>query len=124
MRIANENIISSGNVSLGASFELTAIYVGSVINYSIQLVWTGAPTGTFKLQCSNDPGIPGNSTIVSQRSNIINWTDITGSSQTIASDGNHTWDVQNCGYDWVRVIYTSTSGTGILISARVQIKGA
>lgn len=123
MRIANENLIPSGAQDMSTSFDLAPVYLGHIVNYSIQLVFTGSPVGTLSLQCSNDPGFPtGNSPVV-QSSNVTNWTIITGSSQAISAAGNVVWNVENAGYTWVRVDYVATSGAGSLTSARTNVKG-
>lgn len=121
MRIANENLITAA-VDLGASSNLRPLWLGHICNYAIQLVFTGSPVGAFKLQCSNDPGMPdGGST--PQALSVTNWTDISGSSQSISAAGNIVWNVENAGYTWVRVAYTFTSGIGSLSSARANVKG-
>lgn len=125
MRIANEDLLlTSGPVSLAADAELRPIYLGHVVNYSIQLTFTGSPSGTFKLQCSNDPGRPYLPGQVPQYDTVVHWTDIEGSDQIIAAAGNHTWDVQNAGYLWVKVVYTRSGGSGSITVARANTKGA
>jgi hypothetical protein len=120
MRIANESLQDSAT-SMGSSFELRAVYLGHICNYSIQLVFTGTPGGTFKLQCSNDPGLP-NASFDEDRG-VTNWTDITGTAVVISAAGDLTWNVENAGYPWVRVVYTFSSGSGSLTSARANVKG-
>lgn len=122
MRIANENLLSETLPDMVGSFNLRAAWLGHICNYSIQLVFTGSPVGAFKLQGSDDPGGP-NNTSGSQDANVTNWTDITSSSQAISAAGNIMWDVSNAGYNFVRVVYTVTSGTGTLTSARINVKG-
>lgn len=123
MRIANENMIASGAVSMGASFNLDPVWLGHICNYSIQLVFTGTPDGSLKLQCSNDAGTPNGAAPATMSTGVTNWTDIAGSSQSIAAAGNHVWTVENAGYNWVRVVYTRSSSTGSLTVARVNVKG-
>lgn len=123
MRIGNDDILNGTPVSMSASFNLTPVYLGFIINYNIQLVFSGTPNGSFKLQCSNEPGRPSATQESERTSNITNWTDITGSSQSISAAGDHSWDGQNAGYLWVRVVYTRNSGTGSLTSARFCTKG-
>lgn len=122
MRIANEAITLS-STDMSGSITGTAIYLGHICNYSIQLVFTGSPSGTFKLQCSNDAGNPNGAVPPSLSSGVTNWTDIAGSSQVISAAGDITYQVENAGYAWVRVVYTFTSGTGTITSARVNVKG-
>lgn len=124
MRIANEDLLAdSGAVSLGADAALRPVWLGHIAQYAIQIVFTGTPSGDFKLQCSNDPGHIDGQTKAVQARNITNWTDITGSSITVSAAGDITWNAENVGYLWVRVVYTRTAGTGSLTSARINVKG-
>lgn len=122
MRIANENLISSA-VSLGADANLRPIWIAHICNYSIQLVFTGTPVGTFKLQGSNDEGQINASGSSQQYTGVSNWTDIVDSSVSVSAAGNVMWNVENAGYLWVRVVYTRGSSTGSLTSARANLKG-
>lgn len=122
MRIANEDLLSGTLPDMVGSFDLRPLWLGHICNYSVQLVFTGSPVGTFSLQCSNDPGMPDGGQTPQARS-VTNWTVITGSSQAISAAGNIVWNVENAGYNWVRVHYVVTSGTGSLTSARANVKG-
>jgi hypothetical protein len=124
LRISNENLLSeNGPEDMSANFELRPIYLGHIAQYAIQLVFTGTPGGNFKLQCSNDPGSINSATRTMQPYNVTNWTDILDSAQTISAAGNHTWNAENVGYLWVRVVWTQTSGSGSLDSAIANLKG-
>lgn len=131
MRIANEDILkfSTGahvDQPMDASFNLPAIWLGHIALYAIQLVFTGTPNGTFKLQASNDAGGPQYAANNIRYSNeITNWTDITDSAQPVAAAGNHMYTVNNPGYQWVRVVWTnSASAPGSLLTvARATVKG-
>lgn len=111
MRVKNLNMIPNGAVSLGASANLAAVSLEHISNYSIQIVFTGTPSGTFKLQCSNDELSPSN------------WTDVGSSDQAVTTAGDLVWNVENAGYKWVRVVYTRSSSTGSLTVGRCNIKG-
>lgn len=121
MRIGNDELNIGTNLALNQTSD--PIYLGHIANYSIQLVFTGTPGGNFKLQCSNDMGNPSANKEADRNFQITNWTDVADSAQTISAAGNHTWDVQNAGYRWVRVVWTQTSSTGTLTSARFNVKG-
>ena len=55
MRVYNvPNIIPASTV-LNATINSQAMQLYNMYGYSIQLVWTGTPTGSFKLQASCDP---------------------------------------------------------------------
>ena len=124
LRVVSFDILKGVPASLGADYASSPIYLAYVGDYAIQLVFTGSPVGTFKLQASNDAAteIEGNSIL--SVNPLANWTDITGSDQAIAAAGNHMWNVSDTGYSFVRVVYTRTSGSGSLTSARLYLKGA
>lgn len=123
MRVFNEDLLNGTPVSMASSFNLKPIWLGHIANYAIQLVFTGTPGGNFKLQCSNDVGNPTGASEAEKYATVVNWTDVTDSAQTISAAGNHVYDVQNAGYNWVRVVWTQTSSTGSLTSARAYGKG-
>lgn len=75
-----------------------------VSKLSIQIVFTGSPTGTFKLQGSTDRGYGTPS----------NWTDLSNMSSAVTAAGDIMWTVE--GVKWVRMVYTKTSGTGTITS--------
>ena len=93
--------------------------------YSIQIVFTGTPTGAFKLQASDDPAAESVGT-----GNVAklptHWTDVSNSSFTVAAAGNVMWTVDMPGYNWVRVVYTDASSgasTAIITNAVYNAKG-
>lgn len=122
MREANDELTLSGT-NMNTNITSDPIWLGHVVNYSIQLVFTGTPNGSFKLQCSNDEGRPEAASEDDRDFKITNWTDITDSAQAVTAAGDHTYDVQNAGYRWVRVVWTFSSGSGTLSSARFNTKG-
>jgi hypothetical protein len=125
MRIANINLLEDdGAVDLSADWESEPIWLGHIIDYAVQLVFTDTPNGTFKLQASNDPGECVNPTKSTQDAKVENWTDVAGSEQAVSANGDILWTVQNAGYQWVRVVWTNSSGNGSLDSARANVKGA
>lgn len=120
MRQSNVQILTNADMSSTVTSIGTNLI--SIYAYSIQAVWTGgtAPNGTFSLQGSNDPGDNGSGQGVSQPTN---WTNIIGSSQSISgTPGNILFDVVECSYRWVRLIYTPVSGSGTL-TATINTKG-
>jgi hypothetical protein len=122
MRVNNENLLDeSGPLDASVNQNLPPVWLGHIMHYSVQLVVAGSPAGTFKLQASNDPGRI-NSTTSSNQVPITNWTDLSIST-TISAAGTVLLRDSNCGYNWVRVVWTPSSGTGSITSARAYVKG-
>lgn len=120
MRQSSVPLIING--SMAGAITSTGINLISIYAYSIQAIWSGgsAPVGSFSLQGSNDAGDIGSGQGVSQP---INWTTIVGSSQSISgSPGGVLFDVVQCSYRWVRLIYTPTSGSAT-VNATINTKG-
>lgn len=116
LRYSTSPIITAG--SMGASTNSIGIDLNQILNCSIQAVWTGTPTGTLKIQVSNDNVPYGTSSNPS--ANVVNWTDYTGSSQSLSgSAGNFVWNMLDSGYRWIRLVYTRSSGTGTINAAIV-----
>lgn len=110
MRFTEKVILSAGDMSL-ASVNSIGIQKQQGEDFTIQAYWTGAPVGNFKLQISCDNVIPG--TGADPAANVINWTDYTGSTQAAGgAAGNFAWIVSSGAYQWIRLFYTKTSGTG------------
>jgi hypothetical protein len=116
MRIGNESIIRTSGV-VAMPWTSDAIYLGSIMSYSIQLQYLTSGA-TVKLQCSVDAGKPTDQSWTSE--NITNWTDISDSETTLTEDGDLLFDVSDVSYRWVRVVVT---GSGYITSARFQVKG-
>lgn len=107
------------NQAMTADINSKGIDLNQTPLFSIQASWTGTPTGTIKLQASNDivQVDPSNSNPVGPdpAGLVVNWSDIPSSSQAIAgAAGNFLWNQADVGYRWVRVVYTFASGTGTL----------
>lgn len=115
MSVANDNIIPGNPISLSSDWTSEPVYIYQIVVLAIQLVFDGSPNGVFSLECSNDEYSP------SQEPQ--NWTLIRGSEQSVNEDGNHTWNIEDAGYRWVRVQWVRTSGSGTLQSARYNGKG-
>lgn len=74
---------------------------------AIQAVFTGAPSGTLKIQYSLDK---------------INWSDLPNSSEGVTGAGNHIWDISHLAVLYARLVYKKTTGSGIL-TAKAYGKG-
>lgn len=116
---ANFSVASAA--SMGADVDGTPIRLNQAIGYSIHAVWTGTPTGSLKVQVSNDEGsgpLDGSAPV------ITNWTDLATPAPVALAGaaGTAMFNVDGAMYRWARLKYARTSGTGAL-SARAQTKG-
>lgn len=121
------NIIPKNTV-MNANLTSSAQQLQNAIGFAIQVVFTGTPTGTFKLQASADPADAANATgkFTAILTKPNNWTDITDSSQAVSAAGDITWNYTSPNYNWVRVIYTDgSSGTSpaVIVSCTFNGKG-
>lgn len=106
-------VISNGDMSQSS---LTSSYtnIQGLDNVGYQVVFTGAPTGTFSVQISMDyqPGTSPNAEPV----NAGNWVSLPLSPAIIASgSGDVAYiDLNQMSAPWIRLVYTRTSGSGTL----------
>jgi hypothetical protein len=129
MKVCNiPNIIPASTV-MNATINSQAIELQFLLWYSIQIVFTGTPTGSFKLQASDDPvaasklklGANGVPQFVP-----TNWTDLPNQSQSVVAAGSAIWNIPDVGYTFVRAVYTDTSGgssTAIITVSSFNGKG-
>lgn len=117
MNVTNKLIFNAADASVTQTS--AAFSVNQVFGYSAQFVFTGSPVGTLKIQYSDDPGslAPGDAM------NVTNWTDVDNSSESVTMSGTAGYNVYDVGYNWIRFVYTASSGSGT-ISGRVNMKGA
>lgn len=96
----------SETLDLGASGQTVARGGLGINTISHQLVWTGTPTGTFKVQASNNYGIP----------NVTaTWNDVPSAS--VAGGGAAGSQIFSNGQateTYYRIDYARTSGSGTL----------
>ncbi len=104
---------TDGPTSMAASINGPAFVVEQMLNYSAQVIMTGAPVGTLQLQGSNDAfeGPVGNQMYQIENPNA-HWDTITGSSIAVSTAADVPYDVADVGYRYYRVQYVRTSGTG------------
>ena len=117
------SVVLLTNADMTGDFTSTGINLISIYAYSIQAHWTtgSSPIGTFKLQASDDSGDNGSGQGVSQPTI---WTDVLDSSQAVSGGpGSILYDVTACGYRWIRLVYTHTSGSAIA-QAMMNTKGS
>lgn len=125
MRVVNIPNIIPENTVLNTNINSAAIPLYQIFGYSIQAVFTGTPTGTFKLQASDDP-VPQAAQAASGVYTATNWTDIANSSQSVTAAGSIIWNVSEVMYNYVRVVYTDGSGgasTAIVTASTANLKG-
>lgn len=122
------NIIPASTV-MNTTINSQAMQLENMFGYAIQVVFTGTPTGSFKLQSSCD-AVTRASQVFGPNGAVIytptNWTDITDSPFAVTAAGSTEWNVTDVGYNYVRVVYTDTSGgssTAIITSATFNGKG-
>ncbi len=90
---------------------------------AIQAVLTGTtPAGTLKVQASCDIGQDQGSG-PSGIKLVTNWSDVAGVTKTFTDVGDALFVITDAPYPWVRLVWTSTSGTGA-ITAKASAKGA
>lgn len=116
----NKILLSAGDAS--GNLTSSPEQLTNMIGFAIQAVITGTPVGIIKLQGSCDAGTVGaNSPPIG--TGVTNWNDIADSSQAVSAAGIIDWNYNGAFFKWVRVVYTSTSGTGN-ITVTINTKGA
>lgn len=122
-----QNIIPASTV-MNATINSLALQLENMYGYAIQIVFTGTPTGSFKLQTSCDP-VPKQNLTIGANGVItytpINWTDLANSTFSVVAAGNVEWNYTGiAGYNYVRVVYTdSSSGASTAIITVAQFNG-
>lgn len=99
-----------------ASSTSNPIPAANILYVSAQVVATGAPVGVLKFQASNDLSSPLGVA-------PTNWTDIASQTVSVGAAGTFLIPTFNACYQYLRVVYTKTSGTGS-ISCNVKTIGA
>lgn len=99
-----------------------ACWVGTAVVFGIQALRDNDAEGTIKLQASCSP----------KRPNALNadvpveiadneWEDIPDSEQTVGAGEGWLWSYDGAGFNWVRAVYTNTTGTGF-VTIRANVK--
>ncbi len=109
--------VNAANIAV--SVNSNAFQLLNVYGFAMVAVITGAPVGVLKLQgsCDAPQDILGIGVAPS------NWADIPNTTQniTVATSVLYNLDAQY--YNWVRLVYTATSGSGA-ISVNLIAKGS
>lgn len=103
MRYLRETLLSGANAAVNQTS--AAVDCSYVIAASLQVVSTGTAAGTVKLQASNDAPGPGSPS---------NFTDIPSASVAVAGAGSYLIPKLDISYQYIRAVYTFTSGTGTI----------
>lgn len=121
MNVFNELIVK--NAVMNANINSPAVPLVNIFGYAIQAVYTGTPNGVLKLQASAD-SFP-YAQVSPQPPTPQNWTDITGTSQTISSSGIFMWNIDGAYYNYVRLVFTDSSGgtSTAVLNVTVNCKG-
>lgn len=98
------------------------VRVDQIYGYAVQAIYTGSPVGTLTLEASCDS--PGRQTQISSGGpdTVTNWNTITDSSYAVSGAGKYMWNVNGAFYNYIRLVYVNTSGTGVL-TANLSEKG-
>lgn len=103
MRTFNTTI---SNVALNTDYTSPAIPLKNIFMFNIAAIISDTPTGTIKLQVSNDPETNDTIPLVEPP----NWVDLLDSSFSLTDEGETMWNVHEVAFNYVRVVYTDTSG--------------
>src|ERR1700734_2300952 len=100
-----KNIIPASTV-MNTTINSVPIQLQNALFYVIQIVFTGTPTGTFKLQASCDNSAT--QTAAGQTYAPTNWTDIPSATAAVSGAGSVLLrdPAYFASYSFVRVVYT------------------
>jgi hypothetical protein len=98
-----DSLVINGDMS--ADIDGSAVSVAGWNGFSIQSVYTGTPVGRLKVQISCD--------LTNNPLAVSNWDDI-GDPKDVVGAGSHTFVVKYVKWKWARLVYVSTSGSGVL----------
>lgn len=107
-------------VSMGSNITSSAIEVKNQDNVGLQLVWTGAPVGVFSVQISlnHKEDLEGNIVVAGTWATLP----LSPSIAAAGSADNAYIDINQTSAQYIRLVYTRTSGTGTL-DAYIDAKG-
>jgi hypothetical protein len=106
-----QQIITNGDMSGNLTSEVTVLDLLVMISYSI--TWVGAsPTGVVTVQVSDDYAMNSDGSV----RNSGTWTDVplSDSTNVAGNTGHGIIDLTGISSYAIRLIYTATSGTGLM----------
>lgn len=124
MRTINKQLDTG--VLLNANYTSPYQPLKNIYTYAMVAIITGVPTGTIAIQASNDPETNDtqyNSTNLPPAQGPTNWVTIANSPFTVTTAGEQMWNVNAVGYNYVRVIYTDSSGGTSTATAKIIFNG-
>lgn len=118
MRVFNKQIATNANITTG--YTSSAVPLKSIYMYCMAAIISGSPTGTIKLQASNDPETNDTMPLGVPQPVPTNWVDIANSTFTITTSGESMWNVRDPAYNYVRVVYTGSGAAtvNIIVNAK------
>ena len=112
MRSFNEPIINGADASVNQNSQI--VDARNLHLASVHVSMTGTAAGTVKLQASNDEpttGLPPS-----------NFVDISGATVSVSAAGQFLIPKLDVCYNYIRAVYTATSGTGT-VTAKIHMIG-
>jgi len=106
MRVFNDTITIGTDLASNQTSD--AYSVEHIANFAVQFALTGSPSGTIKVQASLD---------------AESWSDVPSASTSVAASGVFFINVVDAGYNYMRVVYERTTGTGTITKALINGKG-
>ncbi len=102
MRPMSVTALSAVNAATDGAQASSPILTEFTFAFSIMTISTGSPVGVVKIQVSNDDTIHTPS----------HWVDLASSTTAVSSATTYLMPKTEICYNWLRVVYTKTSGTG------------
>ena len=107
MRFLNEIEINAGDAS--GNISSTGFDASSMLSMSVQAFSTSTAAGTLKVQFSNDK--------VNSVGLVTHWSDVTSATASIAAAATVAIQKFDICAQWIRLVYTSSSGSGALTAS-------
>lgn len=122
MRSRANNLLSQwSSTNLASSINGPWIQVGTSKSLSLSLTWSGTANGAFTVQTASKDDT--DKTAPTANFSALDGATYTMSSGTISGDTNLQINIPFAPFNWVRVIWTNTSGSGTLTDAAISVLG-